>query len=276
MLLSDHSLLAFQGLPHQLFLELPQRSASRSFSLPMTSLHVNSRLLCPNVASTDIPSTTESFFCPNPHCSCPAVLCPPGLDPPGPRVLSEPGQRPRPCGRVPGQNTEQTGLLMLLLTLAPFSPMLQNREPTHNPLAFGSPSQQGSRSSRRKQTSTWLPTASPRWVSLATRTCTDPFLAAPHYSSREVPIPSLGSHVTSPRLPELPLFLISSSPLLLSEVDSGAPGWLNWLSLQLFSGHDLVVCEIELHAGLRMDRAEPPGDALALSLSLSQNKYICN
>ena len=47
------------------------------------------------------------------------------------------------------------------------------------------------------------------------------------------------------------------------------------------SGHDLMVCEFEPHAGLCADSAEPAWDSLStlsvpplLGLSLSQNKYL--
>ena len=50
----------------------------------------------------------------------------------------------------------------------------------------------------------------------------------------------------------------------------GATGWLSRLSVQVMisSGHDLTVCELKPHMGLRADGSEPAWDSLSPSLSV--------
>ena len=62
----------------------------------------------------------------------------------------------------------------------------------------------------------------------------------------------------------------------------GAPGWLSWLSVQLCSGHDLVVHEFKPHIRLAAVSAEPASDPLSPSLCpsptciLSKKKTLKN
>ena len=52
------------------------------------------------------------------------------------------------------------------------------------------------------------------------------------------------------------------------------PQLVKRLTLDLSSGHDLTVCEIEPHVGLCADSIEPILDSVSpLSLSLKRNKY---
>ena len=50
---------------------------------------------------------------------------------------------------------------------------------------------------------------------------------------------------------------------------NGVPGWLSRLSVQLGSGHDLMVHGFEPHIGLSAVSVEPALDPLSPSLSLS-------
>ena len=67
----------------------------------------------------------------------------------------------------------------------------------------------------------------------------------------------------------------------------GAPGWLSWLTVQLWLSHELTVHEFQPHVGLCVDSSEPgacfrfcvspslsapPPFVLSLSLSLSLSK----
>ena len=80
------------------------------------------------------------------------------------------------------------------------------------------------------------------------------------------------------------LYLFLSPFLNYNIPKPGAPGWLSQLSVQLGSGHDLMVREFEPHVGLCADSLEPgacfglcvsfslcPSPTCALSLYVSQN-----
>ena len=54
------------------------------------------------------------------------------------------------------------------------------------------------------------------------------------------------------------------------------PGWLNWVTLDFGSGHDLMICGLEPRVGLCADSAEPAWDILSLSLSLPLSPSLCS